>query len=225
MEKKLAALGAVAGVIGAVMAVFALVRSSAVTTTNMRRDINQIKEASSQNKTAIAGLDQYLAELPPGTILAWDQVIRSVDGKPTGESRQLPRGWAVCDGTNHTPDLTDRFLRGSLTSGTRGGLDGGNTGTVDTENGIDLNKHKHQTTEINWSNTGVSAYGAPFGEGDAAEEGTSIHMWTKNGGLADKGRWKWKLTDTPHRMNLNDHVHSIQTVPAFYSVVFIMKVK
>lgn len=40
-------------------------------------------------------------ELPLGTIIAWYS-----KGGP------LPEGWVVCDGTNGTPDLRGRFLRG-----------------------------------------------------------------------------------------------------------------
>lgn len=38
--------------------------------------------------------------VPKGTIVAWDGSV------------ELPRGWKVCDGTQGTPDLRNRFLRG-----------------------------------------------------------------------------------------------------------------
>jgi hypothetical protein len=41
--------------------------------------------------------------IPPGAILAWSGTIASI-----------PTGWAICDGTNGTPDLTDQFIRGAL---------------------------------------------------------------------------------------------------------------
>lgn len=37
-----------------------------------------------------------------GTIIPW-----------CGESERIPDGWAVCDGTNGTPDLRDRFIYGA----------------------------------------------------------------------------------------------------------------
>lgn len=29
-----------------------------------------------------------------------------------GDIKDIPKGWALCDGTNYTPDLTGRFLEG-----------------------------------------------------------------------------------------------------------------
>ena len=43
--------------------------------------------------------------LPVGTILAY-----------TGLLSKIPAGWHLCDGTNDTPDLTGRFLQGSIST-------------------------------------------------------------------------------------------------------------
>jgi hypothetical protein len=53
--------------------------------------------------------------MPHGVILAW----YSKEGA-------IPSGWAICDGTNGTPDLRGRFLRGVASMaevGGKGGLD------------------------------------------------------------------------------------------------------
>lgn len=42
--------------------------------------------------------------LPVGTILPY-----------VGDLSKIPHGWALCDGTNGTPNLTGRFLQGSNT--------------------------------------------------------------------------------------------------------------
>jgi hypothetical protein len=49
-------------------------------------------------------LNKYL---PKGTIIAW---------YPESASTAPPNGWAVCDGTNGTPDLRGRFIMGYSTS-------------------------------------------------------------------------------------------------------------
>lgn len=41
-----------------------------------------------------------LAELPAGVILMWNRGV-------------VPEGWALCDGTMGTPDLVDRFVKGT----------------------------------------------------------------------------------------------------------------
>lgn len=43
--------------------------------------------------------------MPVGTILPY-----------VGELADIPGGWALCDGSNGTPDLTGRFLEGAATT-------------------------------------------------------------------------------------------------------------
>ena len=55
------------------------------------------------------------SDLPPGSIIPW-----------FGQLRDLPEGWHICDGTNGTPDLRDRFIVGTGSNyklGDIGGLD------------------------------------------------------------------------------------------------------
>ena len=47
------------------------------------------------NTTAIASLDKF----PAGGIIMW-----------SGAIADIPTGWVLCDGTNSTPDLIDRFV-------------------------------------------------------------------------------------------------------------------
>ena len=56
--------------------------------------------------------DILMAAFPSGVILPWYS------------SNTIPAGWSVCDGTNHTPDLRDKFIRGAAdlhSNGTGGG--------------------------------------------------------------------------------------------------------
>ncbi len=41
--------------------------------------------------------------IPAGAIIMWSANV-------------IPNGWVICDGNNGTPDLTDKFIRGSLTA-------------------------------------------------------------------------------------------------------------
>jgi len=39
-----------------------------------------------------------------------------------GKSKsEIPEGWNICDGTNGTPNLIDKFIKASDTNGTTGG--------------------------------------------------------------------------------------------------------
>lgn len=53
------------------------------------------------------------AAVPSGIIAMW-----------SGDSASIPAGWAICDGTNGTPDLRDRFIVGSGTTYTTGATGG-----------------------------------------------------------------------------------------------------
>jgi len=59
---------------------------------------------------------------PKGALIAWN-----------AKSGAIPSGWAVCDGTNGTPDLRGRYLRGVATFADVGTMDG-------------KEKHKHTVT-------------------------------------------------------------------------------
>ena len=70
--------------------------------------------------------------IPKGVIVMW-----------SGTLATIPAGWALCDGTNGTPDLQNKFIRGATTTtlpGTKGGAD---TVTLETTN---LPSHAHTTT-------------------------------------------------------------------------------
>lgn len=62
---------------------------------------------------------------PPGTILPW-----------YAKSGAMPDGWAVCDGTNGTPDLRNRFMMGVASL-----ADVGKTGGTSSHNHV-VQKHR-----------------------------------------------------------------------------------
>ena len=75
---------------------------------------------------------------PPGIIIIW-----------TGFLVDIPLGWVLCDGTNGTPDLRDRFTRGVPTAAINPGAVGGvTTVTLNTGN---MSSHLHSGTGVNHS--------------------------------------------------------------------------
>lgn len=81
--------------------------------------------------------------VPSGLIAMWG-----------GQIADVPEGWSLCDGTNSTPDLTNKFIMG--TAGDAGGTGGyedaivvahGHTGTSSTES------HNHTATTASDSHT------------------------------------------------------------------------
>jgi len=50
---------------------------------------------------------------PKGSIVAWYPGLENKETWWDGKKIKAPDGWAVCDGNNGTPDLRDRFIRGT----------------------------------------------------------------------------------------------------------------
>jgi len=73
-----------------------------------------------------------LSLIPPGTIVMW-----------SGSLSEIPDGWALCDGTNGTPDLTDRFILSVSASEDPGETGGSHTKTLSVSN---LPSHTHSFT-------------------------------------------------------------------------------
>lgn len=64
------------------------------------------------NKALLQHMENHL--VPPGVIVMW-----------SGAINDIPVGWALCDGSNGTPDLRDRFIvgaGGSYNVGNTGGM-------------------------------------------------------------------------------------------------------
>jgi len=86
--------------------------------------------------TILDDIKEFL--VPAGGIVGWHPP------EPEGKTKvQAPEGWAICDGTSGTPDLTDRFIRGPNREmsnvGTGGGKEShdhsGSTGTSNQSRG------------------------------------------------------------------------------------------
>ena len=51
-----------------------------------------------------------IASVPSGVIAMWH-----------GAAGAIPTGWVICDGTNSTPNLTDKFIKSAAAAGATGG--------------------------------------------------------------------------------------------------------
>lgn len=142
-----------------------------------------------------------MALLPRGTIVMWY-------GSPTS----IPQGWAICDGTNGTPDLRDRFILGcSDGEDPRNNLTGGShTKTLTTAN---LPAHTHPI-----SSSGTHRHRV----GLATDSGTEWAVQTSQ-------QWTRGFTDYD-----GDHNHGGSTGstgggqafdvrPKYFKLIFIMK--
>ena len=70
-------------------------------------EIKNINEKITNIKTNITALQDAM---PVGSIIMYN-----------GKAEEIPSGWAICDGTNGTPNLLDRFILASTYCGGTGG--------------------------------------------------------------------------------------------------------
>lgn len=93
-----------------------------------------LSSAVSALATAVA--ERFVLDaLFPGCIIPFSGSFGGSDGKRpidsrTGKARQ---SWALCDGTNGTPDLRGKFIRGKADSETAGSAGGTALQNVDAE--------------------------------------------------------------------------------------------
>lgn len=67
----------------------------------------------------ITATNLNLTRVPPGAILMWHGLIANI-----------PTEYVICDGTNGTPDLRSKFLRGAPAATEAGGTGGADTHTL-----------------------------------------------------------------------------------------------
>ena len=106
-------------------------------------------------------LDPILAAasqlVPPGVIVMW-----------SGSIANIPSGWALCDGTNGTPDLRNRFIVGAGSSYAVGAKGGAAEVTLTVDQ---MPSHRHSVAAQFGSGSGVT--GLYYGDGT-----TSMTVWT-----------------------------------------------
>lgn len=185
------------------------------------------------NADAIAAFNPYIV----GQIILWAGAI--VD---------IPEGWALCDGTNGTPDLRDRFVQGaggaqapddtggnaSVSSGSAGahnhGGAAGNTALTEAQ----MPAHEHAMF-VDQERTISGTSFAGVGEGQNA----IYSMDNSNGPYAyriapqtlslepTRGDTETVGQGSAHNHSIGSdgaHTHSVATVPPFYALAYIMYV-
>jgi hypothetical protein len=121
--------------------------------------------------------------IPSGGIIIW-----------SGSSASIPTGWLLCDGTNSTPDLRNRFVVGATSTyavGATGGsadaivvshthtatvTDPGHTHTAATYNAGGSNVNANPGVTLNSGNTGSSTTGITVSNSTTGSSGTNANL-------------------------------------------------
>ena len=124
--------------------------------------------------------------VPSGAILMW-----------SGATDQIPANWALCDGTNGTPNLTDRFV---ISAG-EGTYSVGATGGSEEKTTSEVADHDH-----NYSGVTDSAGGGEI-HAVGLQDATGSHDHNYSG-----------VTDSA-----GGHSHDVNVMPPYYALAFIMR--
>ncbi|MDR1323608.1 MAG: hypothetical protein LBK68_04125 [Candidatus Margulisbacteria bacterium] len=166
------------------------------------------------SEAQVYSLAQELAAalLPVGTILAM-----SVSSW-TNAGAAFQSKWRVCDGTGGTPNLSGRFLRGGTsTDATIGGANSQSI-TLQTTN---LPSHKHGITDKQHSHSAVT-YKA-YGNTDAFHFGVGYSPASDKASGTDNTQNAYTgITETNNTGS--GTAFTVDTVPSYYTVIYIMKV-
>jgi len=139
--------------------------------------------------------------VPSGIISMW-----------SGAAAAIPSGWNLCDGTNSTPNLVGKFIKGGSTAGTTGG-----SSTHSHSHSLSAGSHTLSTSEmpshshtqyVGSSSSGSSrrAMSDPSASGNAAVQNTA-----STGGSGS------------HAHSLSGSIANGSNEPAYYELCYIMK--
>lgn len=123
----------------------------------------------------------------------------------TGLIANIPQHWVICDGTNGTPDLRAKFVRGAPNGSGAGATGGADTVTLDSTM---IPSHNHSITDPT-HNHSVNLFGGTSSVGTNSADVTS--------GSTDP-------TTPTITINNAGSGGSHNNIPAYYHVIYIMKV-
>ena len=135
----------------------------------------------------------------------------------SGSIDTIPKGWALCDGQNGTPDLRNRFIVGAGGTHTEGEIGGNDSITLTVGQ---LPSHTHTGTT---NKDGKHTHTATGAEADS-------RSWNTSGSV-----YPYAVTDTVTTSEHTGHTHAfttnstgngepIETMPPYYALAYIMKI-
>jgi len=134
----------------------------------------------------------------------------------TGTIATIPRGWAICDGNNDTPNLIDKFVRCVPNASTEPGDTGGSSTHVLLT--AELPSHGHGITESAHSHTNTSVIRGTQNNGDGSPD---VFV---NINSADDAGISSNSVATGVTANNTGSNTAHQNEPAHYEIAYIMKV-
>lgn len=133
-------------------------------------------------------------------------------------NQSIPDNWAVCDGTNGTPDLSGRFIKGT-TDRTEVGTTGGQTEIKITSTSLPRHSHDFKFVPADWF---VMSSGYNLPTVNVSEDNSSGVTALGTGNLDTIGSISGVTDEAGDDVGSND---PINIEPPFYTLIYIMRVK
>lgn len=152
-------------------------------TTNIAANTEEIKNINEKITNIKTNITALQDAMPVGSIIMF-----------SGKAEEIPSGWAVCDGTNGTPNLIDRFILGSTYAGGMGGKSQVKLSVSQ------LPPHRHKVAKC-WYDKSDNANDRQVVRWDETVD-TNSQVWTGETGLG----------------------LPIDIMPPYYRLIYIMKV-
>ena len=179
-------------------------------------DSISLKYADGKLIASVNGEEKELGGVPVGTILPW-----------YGNLSGIPDGYSLCDGTNGTPDLRNRFLVGAGDEYTLGTVGGKKEVKLEAPQ---VGSHYHTFGYHNGNNNGYFISTANVKVNADRPSGTYPGKWNGSGG---GGYWSWdggsswaggqnlvtSLTVTTEAQKPHENR------PPYYAVYYIMRIR
>ena len=159
----------------------------------------------------------------------------------SGSSASIPSGWALCDGTNGTPDLRNRFIVGAGSSYAVGATGGATSASTDYQG-----NHYHPSVAISVGGTALTESQIPSHRHSINIGSNRVIKWATpaygsggyepqyEGGLGGNYTAGWSDytgSGSAHSHSASgytdyqgSHAHTVATVPPYYALCYIMKV-
>jgi microcystin-dependent protein len=204
-------------------------------TRNIGTSPGNVAELAGDGKipTSLLNLPASVDPIPVGSIIMWSGSIASI-----------PAGWALCNGTNGTPDLRDRFIVGAGTTYTPGATGGAATNTLSAAN---LPAHTHTFSATTSSDGSHGHTGSTDSAGNHSHTVNLLNSGFNNtNNVYNEGTVAFTnaVTNTAgahaHNLTINSagaHTHTlsgttssigsgtaVENRPPYYALAFIMKV-
>ena len=179
----------------------------------------------SSSAVADSNIDTVSASKLTGALPAIDgSNLTGIEGVPSGvitmwsgSAGAIPSGWNLCDGTNSTPNLVGKFIKGGSTAGTTGG-----SSTHSHSHSLSAGSHTLSTSQMPSHNHSTKITG--FGGGQSGTGGSNTTSSKLYGNATNLS------TTTGNNGSSGSHAHSLSgsiadgsNEPAYYELCYIMK--